>query len=76
MSLFGQVKQGDILFVVEEEDKPAKTLQIQEFNKLLDDNRIKDLSIVHKIQIMERYKVITKRELLKLNGEERTNAQV
>lgn len=66
--LFSTSKASDQLWIVEEEDRPVLALGQQECKKRLDEGKLKDGTLVTQITIIEKFQVITVKELQKVNG--------
>jgi len=66
--LFNTSKSSDQLYMVEEEDRPVMGLTQQEFKKRLDEGKLKDGTLVTQITVIEKFQVITVKELQKING--------
>lgn len=67
MSLFTTNKQSEQVYLVEEEDKQLLSLNQQDFKKRLEEGKIKDGSLVTQVTIMEKYTVITVKELQRIS---------
>lgn len=67
MSMFATNKQSEQVYLVEEEDKQLISLNQQDFKKRLEEGKIKDGSLVTQVTIMERYVVITVKELQRIS---------
>lgn len=66
--LFSTSKSSDQLYMVEEEDRPVLALGQQEFKKRLDEGKLKDGTLVTQVTVIEKFQVITVKELQKVNG--------
>jgi bacteriocin-like protein len=66
--LFSASKSSDQLYMVEEEDRPVMALTQQDFKKRLDEGKLKDGTLVTQITVIEKFTVITVKELQKING--------
>jgi len=69
MTLFAGAGMSSQLMVIEEEDKNPIALSYQDFVKKLEDGKIKDGALITKVTVMEKFVVITKKELKKINGD-------
>ncbi len=67
--LFNQTKQSEQVMIVEEENRPVLALTHPEFKKRLEDGKLPDGTLVTQMTLIEKFQVITKKELLKINGE-------
>jgi hypothetical protein len=65
--MFATNKQSEQVYLVEEEDKQLISLNQQDFKKRLEEGKIKDGSLVTQVTIMERYVVITVKELQRIS---------
>jgi len=71
-SIFDKYKTSDILYYVEEPVGGATyLLNNVHFNEELSKNRFPDGTRVAKVQLSEKYEVLTKKELKKVNGDEK-----
>lgn len=67
MSMFATNKQSEQVYLVEEEDKQLISLNQQDFKKRLEEGKVKDGSLVTQVTIMDRYVVITVKELQRIS---------
>jgi len=75
-SVFDKHKASDILFFIEEQGGNTFLLSNKEFHDKMESNRIVDGTRVARIQLAEKFEVITKKELKKINGDPEENSQV
>ncbi len=69
--LFSSSKQSDQLMIVEEENKPVIALTQQEFKKRLEDGKLSDGTLVTQMTVIDKFQVITRKELEKINGDKK-----
>jgi hypothetical protein len=65
--MFATNKQSEQVYLVEEEDKQLISLNQQDFKKRLEEGKVKDGSLVTQVTIMDRYVVITVKELQRIS---------